>query len=475
MDLPDLQSLMERLLPATLVASLEATLEGAEALFSQPYFDFEEDLYPQLRDLDSQIPGVGMQDVTWMDGTPMFPFSRRFEGVIRPLTYVPYYLASPMARGAMARSVIDTCGAHIEQCAKRVRGAPGRKSLGRILSTQAVSKRLGDELVHALKDVNLLWITAKHDYKSGRPESLFSLTDAIRGYFLARHLGALVLAVTSSTALHKMQADTAEAASKCRYYRKGRLPSRQQPTPDADRTSRPKPSGSHTIRVAPVEILAVPCFGDWLTSLSYPRWVASMAAIERLADYGRSLGAPEVTPMGNTAVPRVYSLEPEPPAISTQILFVFDPSDRVVLLHGDDISYTRKPRTVIRRYRSLRRSSRLLRIAELVSLSDLLGSITRVDRAEINAARTQAALATIAFNEHEMRQARERIQLDLDYLVNRPKPDVGTETLSDNWLLRHNRDISAYIGYGISVLEQLPLREPIRPATVHKADPPTAR
>lgn len=86
MSLPDLQSLTAMLLPATLGSSLEATLEGTKAVISHPSFDFEEDLHPQLRDFDSQIPGVGMQDVIWHEGTPMFPFSRRFEGVIRPLT-----------------------------------------------------------------------------------------------------------------------------------------------------------------------------------------------------------------------------------------------------------------------------------------------------------------------------------------------------------------------------------------------------
>ena len=231
MGLPDLQSLAERLLPAALFAGLEAILDDAEGLFAQPGFGFEHDLYPQLRDLDSQIPGVGMQDVTWHQGTPLFPFSRRFEGVIRPLTYVPYHLASPRGYGATARPVIDACGAHLEQCTKRVRRAPGGKPLGGILSTPAVQQRLGNELVDALAEFNLLWRDGKHDYHSGGPESLFSLPDAIRGYYLARHLGAQVLAVTDRSALNKMQADTAEAARNREYYHKGYLPGRQeQPT-----------------------------------------------------------------------------------------------------------------------------------------------------------------------------------------------------------------------------------------------------
>lgn len=92
MGLPDFRSLAKRLLPVARFSGLEAILDDAEGLFGQPSFEFEHDLYPQLRDLDSQIPGVGMQDVTWHQGTPLFPFSRRFERVIRPLTYVPYLL-----------------------------------------------------------------------------------------------------------------------------------------------------------------------------------------------------------------------------------------------------------------------------------------------------------------------------------------------------------------------------------------------
>ena len=250
MSLPNLQSLAERLLPTALYTELEAILEEAEGIFDQPSFDFEHDLYPRLRNLDKQIPGVGMHDVIWYQGTPLFPFSRRFEGVIRPLTYVPYYLVSPRGYGTMARFVIDACGAHLEQCAKRVRRAPGRKPLGGILSTPAVQRRLGSELADVLADFNLLWGAAKHNYHSGGPESLFSLPDAIRGYYLARHLGAQVLAGTDRTALDKMQADTAEAARNGAFYRKGCLPRwHEQPTSSADTTNRQEmPIGSQTIQ-----------------------------------------------------------------------------------------------------------------------------------------------------------------------------------------------------------------------------------
>ena len=48
-------------------------IRGCRGFFAQPGLDFEYDLYPQLRDLDSILPGVGMQDVTWSQRTPIFP------------------------------------------------------------------------------------------------------------------------------------------------------------------------------------------------------------------------------------------------------------------------------------------------------------------------------------------------------------------------------------------------------------------
>lgn len=108
-----------------------------------------------------------------------------------------------------------------------------RKPLGGIRSTPSVQRRLSSELVDALAEFNLLWsaVGDQHDYYSGGPESLFSLPDAIRGYYLARNLGARVLAVTDRCALDRMQADTAEAARNGEYYRKGYLSGRQeQPT-----------------------------------------------------------------------------------------------------------------------------------------------------------------------------------------------------------------------------------------------------
>jgi hypothetical protein len=59
----------------------------------KPITDFKNDLYPRLAAIDQQIPGTGMQFVIWDDKTPWFPFSPKFDGIIRGLSYVPYILA----------------------------------------------------------------------------------------------------------------------------------------------------------------------------------------------------------------------------------------------------------------------------------------------------------------------------------------------------------------------------------------------
>ena len=49
-----------------------------------------------------------------------------------------------------------------------------------------------------------------------------------------------------------------------------------------------------TVTVTPVEAVGTPDFRVWLRSVSYPTWVSVIAAAERLASFGRSLGDPEV-------------------------------------------------------------------------------------------------------------------------------------------------------------------------------------
>ena len=79
------------------------------------------------------------------------------------------------------------------------------------------------------------------------------------------------------------------------------------------------------------------------------------------------------------------------------------------------------------------------------------------------------------FGECDLRDARQRIQLELDYLVNRPDPDIEDGRLSDNWLLEHNRDIATRIGYGKAVLNNLSVYEDIPSALVRTTEPPKTR
>ena len=86
--------------------------------------------------------------------------------------------------------------------------------------------------------------------------------------------------------------------------------------------------------------------------------------------------------------------------------------------------------------------------------------------------RAATAITSVMFGESDLSDARQRIQLELDYLVNRPAPEIADERLSDNWLLGHNRDIATKIGYGTAVLDNLPVYEDIPTARVQTTEPP---
>ena len=129
-----------------------------------------------------------------------------------------------------------------------------------------------------------------------------------------------------------------------------------------------------------------------------------------------------------------------------------------------------RPWRVLFRHQSQRRWYRLVASGELLPLEQLAGSINSEDRAEINAARDNAALLSVLSNEAAMREARRSIQLELDYLIHRQEPEgtADSDALSDNWLLQHNRDRAEQIGYGDSVLTTLPPSEAIPLAYVHR-------
>ena len=201
----------------SLLRDLEGTLED-QPLLPRLGWGFKAGLYPVLRDLDSRIPGVGMHFAMWVGSTPHFPFpGRRFDGVVRPLRYVPYYLASPADTQMVARSIVDCSGAHVEQCVKTIRWA-GRKPLGTLVRQPKVRRRLGGDLAVAIEEYAPSWNVAKHEYGTGTPSSVVPIGDAIRNYFTARILGSRVL-----DSVGKLQLVVDATLSATELYRTGNL------------------------------------------------------------------------------------------------------------------------------------------------------------------------------------------------------------------------------------------------------------
>ena len=466
----DYMALMDRWAGEHIRYEIERTLEGLPRLLASTSYSFRDDLYPRLSAIDEQIPGVGMQYAHWEGATPRFPFAKAFDPVVRPLSYVPYHLAAPMTYSAMAREVVNDAGAHIEQCVKTlfITGR-NRRSLGQVINSPRVVKRLGTELVEGIAQYTPSWNAAKHDYEGSGPESVISLDEAIRNYFSARSLGAAVLDATGS--LSGVVQAIEDAANSRIYYKRGRLllDSNVRPLPQNGNDAAVD-SGDHSgtqgqerrrlqpeLGVTPVHVVATPSFAEWLNELPYTAMVAVVAAVERLAAYGRLLARPEVERLITRALPETYILVPEPPAVGRAILFVFDPMDRAVLLEGDyELGKQKRFRAAARRYRKPRKRLRLVTGPDLLPFTDVVAHLTDEDRAEVSAMRACAAAASAMLGDTELRDARQRIQLERDYLAKRPEPGIDDALLSDNWLLRHSRDKAAQIGYGDAVLESLP-------------------
>ena len=180
-------------------------LSGLQEVFKRPVLNFRRDLYPSLCLLDSQIPGIGMQYAIWSETTPHYPFSQEFDGVVRPLRYVPYHLASGIPFKMMARDIVANSGGHLEECLKELcasKDMPMRDylhaSLGSLARKPQVRLLLGEKLTKAIKRFcQISWNQAKHQYSSGYPKSVISVEDAIGSYFVARALGAEVLLVAN--------------------------------------------------------------------------------------------------------------------------------------------------------------------------------------------------------------------------------------------------------------------------------------
>ncbi len=205
-------------------------LSGLQEAFEMPILNFRRDLYPSLSLLDSQIPGIGMQYAVWSKTTPHYPFSQEFDGVVRPLRYIPYYLASGVSFKMIARHIVVNSGGHLEECVKelcRVRGTPSKYyshiPLGGLANSSHVRLLLGPMLADAISQFSRIsWNQAKHQYSDGYPRSVISVEDAIGSYFVVRALGAKILVIAGRMEALTKAIDDAKANG--RLYVTGELP-----------------------------------------------------------------------------------------------------------------------------------------------------------------------------------------------------------------------------------------------------------
>lgn len=88
----------------------------------------------------------------------------------------------------------------------------------------------------------------------------------------------------------------------------------------------------------------------------------------------------------------------------------------------------------------------------LRKFSDLVGEITPEERAEIDAAKDEAALESVAFNLAELRQARKMTQIELAYLLDRSQPAISQMENTDDHLLSTIRAVVESLGGQLELL-----------------------
>ena len=221
---------MNPVLQGILVDYADGMLEGLQEAFAKPVLNFRRDLYPSLSLLDSQIPGIGMQYAVWSERTPHYPFSQEFDGVVRPLSYIPYSLASGISFKMMARHIVANSGGHLEECVKELCRARGIRDkyyshvpLGSLANRGHVRSLLGPMLADAINQFcRISWNQAKHRYSDGYPNSVISVEDAIGSYFVVRALGAHLLIVADR--MEALTKSIDDAMSNGRFYVTGELP-----------------------------------------------------------------------------------------------------------------------------------------------------------------------------------------------------------------------------------------------------------
>ncbi len=186
-----------------IIASYDSLiLNQLDAALNLHVRNFKRDLFPSLRDIDLAIPGAGFQYVIWVDNNPKFPFpGLEFDGIARPMKYIPDFLASGMNFAKITRVVAQFSGGHVEECVKAICNSLrlpisryDRLPLGTLAKNKNVIKTLGTALTGSLSEyADVLVNKAKHQYALGSPEPVITFPDALGGYLASRILGFQVL------------------------------------------------------------------------------------------------------------------------------------------------------------------------------------------------------------------------------------------------------------------------------------------
>lgn len=82
----------------------------------------------------------------------------------------------------------------------------------------------------------------------------------------------------------------------------------------------------------------------------------------------------------------------------------------------------------------------------LRTLSDVVGEIRPDERAEIEVAKEEAAIESVAFNLAELRQARKMAQIELAYLLEQSRPAIPHMEDSDDHLVSTIRGVVESLG-----------------------------
>lgn len=440
---------------------LNRVLRELPRLLERPSYNFQHSLYPSLRVIDNRIPGVGLHHVAWLAGLPRIPLPGAFEAVSRPLDQVARSMCtSDSPQGLASYSIATASTSHLEQCLKMVPKANPTRPLGALARQPEVITFVGAVLAGAIQDyATSLGNRAKHVMADGTDStSPIGFSEAIRGYFAVRVLGAAVLEKIGI--LQNWVASTDNAAQSERFDTDADIAVR----PDYGRYAHP---GAGTY-VRPTEISALPEFCEWLDSLRRMARIGVIAAIERLAAYGDDLADPHVTRWGQT----LLLLEPEPPALGLSIVFVRLWGVKTVLLMGIDKWQLRK--RPIRKFSAAWKKRRqvLRSIQRTVQLADIIGEVDQETRDEIDAAKVYMAATSIMFQEQTMTEARHMIQRDLDFLDKRPSDATSNEPTTEDRSSWSYREMLARYKLDSEIMKHLPYTERVPLAPVREAEPP---